>query len=158
LEKGGYVLGDAVGPKAIEVDKWCQVFSFRGKFMVGGLRVSGVIFALKRVTEDDDELKGGVGGNGKVEVASGHFVNFVDDEDVSVLEKGGLPGGDAPSVGWGNGKVLFPVRSKFGGGDGDSMVAKEFMLKEASDGSGFSTAGESSEMDERDGSGRGDVN
>jgi hypothetical protein len=158
LEKGGDVLGNAVGPKAVEINVWGQVFSFRGEFVVGRLGVGGVVFALERVTEDDDELKGGVGGDGKVEVSSWHFVNFVDDEDVGVFEKGGLPGGDAPSVGWSDGKMLFPVRSKFSSGDGNSVVTKEFVLKEASDWCSFSTAGESSEVDERDGSGRGDVN
>jgi hypothetical protein len=158
LEKGGDVLGNAVGPEAVEIDVWGQVFSFRGEFVIGGLGVGGVVLALKRVTKNDDELKGGVGGDGKVEVASWHFVNFVDDEDISVLEEGGLPGGDAPSVRWGDSEVLFPVRSKFGGGDGDSVVAKEFVLKEASNWSSFSTAGKSSEVDERDSPGGGDVN
>lgn len=151
-------MGNAVGPEAVKIDVWGQVFSFRGKFVVGGLGMGGVVFTLERVTENDDELKGGVGGDGKVEVASWHFVNFVDDENVGVLEEGGLPGGDAPSVRWSGSEVLFPVRSKFGGGDGNSVVAKEFVLKEAGDWSSFSTAGESSEMDERNSSGRGDVN
>lgn len=72
-------MGNAVGPKAVEINVWGQVFRFRGEFVVGRLGVGGVVFALERVTEDDDELKGGVGSDGKVEVSSWHFVNFVDD-------------------------------------------------------------------------------
>jgi len=37
-----------------------------------------VIFSLKRVSEDDDELNGGVGVDGEVEVAARHFVDFID--------------------------------------------------------------------------------
>jgi hypothetical protein len=38
-----------------------------------------VVFSLERISEDDDELNGGIGVDGEVKVATWHFVNFIDD-------------------------------------------------------------------------------
>jgi hypothetical protein len=38
-----------------------------------------VIFSLERISKDNDELNGGIGMDGEVEVAAWHFVDFVDD-------------------------------------------------------------------------------
>jgi hypothetical protein len=37
-----------------------------------------VIFSLERISKDNDELNGGIGVDGEVEVTAWHFVNFID--------------------------------------------------------------------------------
>jgi len=119
--------------------------------------VGGVVLALERVAEGDDEFDGGVRVDGEVKVAARHFVAFIDDQDAGALEEGGLPGAEAPGLGGGKLHDLFPLRAEFDSGDGELEVAERGGAEEAGDGMGLATAGEASDVDEADRSGVGDV-
>lgn len=42
-----------------------------------------MVLALERVAEEDDKLKGRVRVNGEIQIAAGHLVDLVNDEDTS---------------------------------------------------------------------------
>lgn len=114
----------------------------------------GVVGALKRVSENDDELKAGVGGDGEVEVTAGEAVNFVDDEDSRGTEEGHFVRGDSPVLGrvFDAKMFLFPFGAKLAARNSDAGVFEE---AEGADGVGerssFAAAGETGEVDELDG-------
>lgn len=112
----------AAGPEAVEIYVRFEMEGFRRKAMVVRGRVGRMVFALERVSEDDDEFHGWVGVDGQIEVASGHLVNFINDQYPSAFEKGGFPGGDAPVVGVLGFDGIFPFGAEFSGGDRDFEV------------------------------------
>jgi hypothetical protein len=77
-KKLGDTLRNAAAPKAVEVEIWAKMADFGREAMIAWVGVGGVIFPLERVSEDNDELNGGVGVDGEVEVAAWHFVDFID--------------------------------------------------------------------------------
>lgn len=79
VEEGGDLFWDPVGPPAIAVDEAGEAGALRRELVVGGAGVLGVVFALEGVAKENDEAKGGVGHDGKVQVAARHLVDFVND-------------------------------------------------------------------------------
>lgn len=77
LKESGNRLRDATGPEAIKVNVRLEMESLGCKAMVVGGRVGRMVLALKRISKDDDELCGGIGVDSQVEIASGHFVDFI---------------------------------------------------------------------------------
>lgn len=61
IEETGNLFWDSVRPPAVAVNETRKPVNFRLKAVVGGVRAGGMIFALQRVTKDDDELNGWIG-------------------------------------------------------------------------------------------------
>ena len=55
-----------MGPKAVVVDEREKTGGLRLKKMVAGMWRSGVIFALERIAENDDEPERRIGEDGKI--------------------------------------------------------------------------------------------
>lgn len=114
-----------------------------------------MVRALKGVPKNDDRGDAGIEEKGEVQETWGHFVNFVDDEDTSMFEKGSLPGGNAPVLAFGEAKLGFPVSPEIDVWNGDpELLGVRGAAEEGLNGTGFAAASKAREMAESDGTGR----
>jgi hypothetical protein len=144
---------DSVGVGAVVVNKGGEASDFRGKEMVGGLRVDGVVEILEGIAEKDDKLNAGVSGDRDVNVTSGHAVELVDDETAGTFEERNLKRGNSPifrrvldaEV------LLLPFSAEFSARNGDTRGGEEPEgAKRLRERGGFATTCKAGEMDDGD--------
>lgn len=153
VEQGSDVLRTTVGPSAVEVEVRSEVMGLRDESLERRIRVKRVVGSLEGITKDDDERNACVDGGYEIQVARGHFVDLVNDEDARGFEKASFPSRDAPILVFRETELLFPVGAEVTIRNRDAKVMGEGgSPEERLQRAGLAAPGKTGEVDEAEGS------